>query len=347
MLTRAFTKPRKSNTKDGDQNGSRSGSLNEYYDDDFIVGVMDDRPLIFCGENIGGSKLSLKEVLRASVGVMGESRLGMTEKVVLLNAKVYAVKRFKKASVGRSEFGRRVDRLAQVSSKSEYLVPITAYLYSKRIKIVVSDYYPMGSLADLLSGGREHDHTALDWNQRLMIALDIAKAIAFIHTQSPRRGKNMHMNVHGDIKSSNVMINIDFTARLLGYGFTQIAERIEVSDTWQHEPPPLTTNDSLYCENLCQKCDIYNFGILLMDMLGGSGDDDFQNWTQEKKQDIKDGDVEFFEFIMEGKERKQALMVLDIALACINKSADDRPSIEQILLFLEDVLIEKQFPLDL
>ena len=142
MLTRAFTKPKK-NFKD-----YSTGSISEY--DNCIVGFMDDLPLI-SGENHGPT-LSLKEVLRTSVGVMGQNNRGLTEKVVLSKGRLCALKRFRNVRVRKNEFRRRVERWAQVCKKCEYLVLITAYLYAKRIKLVVCDYYPMGSLADLLSG---------------------------------------------------------------------------------------------------------------------------------------------------------------------------------------------------
>ena len=97
-------------------------------------------------------RLTLKEVLRASGGVMGESHLGMTEKIVLLKGKICALKRFRKVILKKNEFGRKIEKFARVSRDCKQLVPITAYLSSKRIKFVVCDYYPMGSLADLLAG---------------------------------------------------------------------------------------------------------------------------------------------------------------------------------------------------
>lgn len=136
-------------------------SINDY--EEGIVGFMKDLPLIHCDHHVGNKRgvccgeagaahLTLREVLRSSVGVIGESRLGITEKVVLSDGRVCALKRFRKLSVRRSEFGKRIQRLAMVSHKCKYLVPVTAYLYAKRIKFILCDYYPMGSLADLLSG---------------------------------------------------------------------------------------------------------------------------------------------------------------------------------------------------
>lgn len=90
--------------------------------------------------------------MRSSVGVIGQKgRLGLSEKVVLLNGKICVLKRFNKVSIKRGEFGRRIVRFGLVSSECKYIVPIHAYFYAKRIKFVVCQYYPMGSLADLLT----------------------------------------------------------------------------------------------------------------------------------------------------------------------------------------------------
>lgn len=170
-----------------------------------------------------------------------------------------------------------------------------------------------------------------------MIILTVAQAIAFIHTRDITNG-NMQMNVHGNIKPSNIIINVDFTTRLSDYGFTQLTKPIEASDTWQLKPPPLS--EIIYLENLCKKNDIYNFGMVILDMLGGSQAPGLRMCIIDKKEYIKDGSLQFFELFMEGKDRKQALLVLDIALTCTNKLPEARPSIEQILLFIEDVIIK-------
>ncbi|KAL2551115.1 putative inactive receptor kinase [Forsythia ovata] len=330
MLSRAFTKPRRS-PRDG-ETSLRSASIHEY--EDFIFGFMEDIPIISFHESENNnnnknnkscdctseSQMTLRMVLRASVGVMGESRLGITEKVVLLGGNICALKRFRKVCVRRSEFGRRIEKLAQLGNECEFLVPVNAYLYAKRIKFVLCHYYPMGSLADLLSGAREEGHTALDWKQRLRIIQSIAKAIQFIHSLHPPKDKHLQINVHGNIKATNIMINIDFTAHLSDYGFAQLAEPIEVNDTGQVSPctPPERRQ---YDETLSQKSDMYNFGVVLMDILG---------WPMvpgEKKNDL-------FEFSLDIKEQKHAMKVLEIARDCTNSVPDERPPIEQIIYCL-------------
>lgn len=130
-------------------------SLHEY--DDIFTGCVEDMPVVHCrygepNKGYGGWRWTMKDVMRASVGVMGESALGVTEKVMFLDVKTHVLKRFRTVCVKRKTFGRRVARLASISQHCVYLVPISAYLYSKRFKFVVCDYYPMGSLYDLLLG---------------------------------------------------------------------------------------------------------------------------------------------------------------------------------------------------
>ncbi|KAH6774098.1 hypothetical protein C2S51_012502 [Perilla frutescens var. frutescens] len=320
--SRALVKARRGPQTTG-ESSLPSSSIFEY--EDFLFGYIKDIPLISFNyaagmNNENEEEMTLRQVLRASVGVMGESPLGMTEKVVVLGGKISAVKRFKRVVIRKNEFGRRIERLANIGNQSHYLVPLTAYLYAKRIKFVVTHYYPMGTLAHLLSGAKEEGHTALEWKHRYRIILCIARAIEFIHSQNPPRDKNLKLNVHGNIKTSNVMINIDFTARLSDYGFVQLAEQAAVEDTGQAEvpAPPLGL---VYKEKLSQESDIYNFGVVLMDILG---------WPGVERSD------HVFEFCVGGEENKQASNVLEIALRCTNSLLDARPTIKQILSWLED-----------
>lgn len=279
--------------------------------------------------------LCLREVMMGSVQMMGESWLGISEKVVLMDGMVYAAKRFKKVSVTGRDFSKRVERLARISKGSEHLLQVRAYLYAKRIKIILSDYYPMGSLSDLLKGARELGHTQLDWNQRLTIVFHIAKAISYIHGQSPSLSeKNLQANVHGNIKASNVLIRTNFSACLSEYGFIQLAEPVEgdlVSQPKLLEPINCT-------EKMSQKSDMCRFGVMVLDLLGGPEAPSRTQCIIEKKAEIEEGKDEFFEFIVRGRERKQAMEVLDIALACTNTSPEARPSMENILLYLDNIL---------
>ncbi|KAL8210054.1 hypothetical protein R6Q57_006786, partial [Mikania cordata] len=297
MLSRAlYTKPKKS-FRYNEGSCRSSLSLCEY--DDIFIGCMENELVVPCdgGATKEGDRFRwrLKDVMWASVGVVGESTLGVTEKVVFSDGTCNVLKRFRMVYVKRKGFGQLVARLAEIGQRCDYLVPLRAYLYSKRFKFVVCDYYPMGSLYDLLIGAREHGHTMLTWKKRLKIILHIARAICFIHKQLSPRERNMTMNVHGNLKTSNIMIDVDSNAYLSNYGFTQLA--MEVSESHQ----PKTTSIQPSSEPLSQKKDIYHFGLIMLDILGGTKALEFIE-CDFKRKDVKVKESEFFEFPFEGKD---------------------------------------------
>ncbi|XP_071727585.1 probable inactive receptor kinase At5g58300 [Rutidosis leptorrhynchoides] len=302
-------------------------SLCEY--DEIFIGCMENEPLVPCDDGLmaedDGFRWKLKDVMCASVGVVGESMLGVSEKVVFSDSSCYVLKRFRIVGLRRAGFGRRVARLAAIGQRCAYIVPIKAYLYSKRFKFVVCDYYPMGSLHDLLLGAREHGHTPLTWKKTLKIIIHIARAIHFIHSLSPSRERNMIFNVHGNLKASNIMIDVDFNAYVSNYGFNQLAT--EVFDADQ----PKLTSPQTPCKPSSQKKDIYNFGLIVLDILGGAKALESIEWEFECRKEIKVEKNEFFEFPLKGKDRWEVLKVWDMALECTNRSREARPSIENIL----------------
>ncbi|GJR50787.1 probable inactive receptor kinase [Tanacetum coccineum] len=337
MLDRALNTNAKRSSRYHEGSCLSSLSLCEY--DDIFIGCMENNePVMPCDgdamDENGNFRWRLKDVMGASLGVVGESALGVTEKVVCSGSgKLRVLKRFRMVGIKRARFGRRVTRLAAIGQCCDYIVPMKGYLYSKRFKFVVCDYYPMGSLYDLLIGAREHGHTPLTWKKRLKIILHIAKAICFIHSQSARKERSMMINVHGNLKTSNIMIDVDFNAYVSNYGFTQLA--IEASDIGQQQrsPSPHYQLPTLR-EPSSQKNDIYHFGIIILDILGGAKALESIEWDFERKEEVKDKKCDFFEFPFEGKDRGKVFKLWNMALACTNRTHEARPSIENILMHL-------------
>ncbi|ONK66416.1 uncharacterized protein A4U43_C06F8770 [Asparagus officinalis] len=316
-------------------------SVNQSDDDEEgWCGIAGEFPLTFCGGGGGGSSLGLKEVLRSSVQVLGMSSLGITEKIVLLDGSTFATKRFRKVAVGRTDFGKRVERVAAVCWQCDYLVPVRAYVYSKRTKLVLCNYYPMGSLADLLAGARDLGHTQLNWQMRARIILHVASAISFIHSQPlSTEDRRFRSNIHGNIKSSNVFIGTNFSAHLSDYGFAQLARTIDTPNIARAKKPlPTTLGVENGKKKRSQKEDIFDFGVMVFDVLGGARAPHQIHCIVERVEEIKAGTCHFFEYFVEGQAKVQALRVLEVALACTHESPEARPSADEILAMLTDAL---------
>lgn len=93
----------------------------------------------------------LNDLLRASAEVLGSGSFGSSYKAVLLTGPAMVVKRFRQMSnVGKEDFHEHMTRLGSLSHPN--LLPLIAFYYRKEEKLLVSDFVPNGSLANLLHG---------------------------------------------------------------------------------------------------------------------------------------------------------------------------------------------------
>lgn len=59
------------------------------------------------------------------------------------------------------------------------------------------------------SSGKRDGKNILSWEKRNKIAIDIAKALEFLH-----HGDVTQSVIHGDVKSSNILLSEDFEAKV-------------------------------------------------------------------------------------------------------------------------------------
>lgn len=104
----------------------------------------------------------------------------------------------------------------------------------------------------------------LDWETRLKIAVGAAQGLAYLHHDCTPR------IIHRDIKSSNILLDGNFEARLSDFG---IAKSIPATKTYASTYVLGTIGyiDPEYARTsrLNEKSDIYSFGIVLLELLTG------------------------------------------------------------------------------
>uniref|UniRef100_A0A8C7QYJ5 Guanylate cyclase n=1 Tax=Oncorhynchus mykiss TaxID=8022 RepID=A0A8C7QYJ5_ONCMY len=124
---------------------------------------------------------------------------------------------------------------------------------------IITEYCPRGSLQDLM----ESETITLDWMFRYSLINDIVKGMAFLH--------NSVIVSHGNLKSSNCVVDSRFVLKITDYGLASFREKSNMEDTHAYyarklwaapellradSPPPCGT----------QKGDIYSFGIILQEL---------------------------------------------------------------------------------
>uniref|UniRef100_A0A2K6LS78 Interleukin-1 receptor-associated kinase 1 n=1 Tax=Rhinopithecus bieti TaxID=61621 RepID=A0A2K6LS78_RHIBE len=148
---------------------------------------------------------------------IGEGGFGCVYRAVMRNT-VYAVKRLKEDAdlewtAVKQSFLTEVEQLSRFRHPN--IVDFAGYCAQNGFYCLVYGFLPNGSLEDRL-----HCQTQacppLSWPQRLDILLGTARAIQFLHQDSPSL-------IHGDIKSSNVLLDERLTPKLGDFGLARFS----------------------------------------------------------------------------------------------------------------------------
>ncbi|KAK7351568.1 hypothetical protein VNO77_11122 [Canavalia gladiata] len=195
-------------------------------------------------------------------------------------------------------------------------------------KLIVVEYMSNGSLHDLL-----HSVTRPPgWSRRVRFGLQVAKAVQTLHSSNPPV-------IHRDIKSSNVLIDEHWNARLGDFG---LALRGHVEDVRVKCTPPAGTLgylDPCYLapEDLSTKSDVFSFGILLLEIISGRNAIDV-NYSPPSVVDwavplIKRGDFAGICDRRIGTPPDPAVVrqVAVLAARCVRSTAEKRPSMAEVV----------------
>ncbi|CAH9110741.1 unnamed protein product [Cuscuta epithymum] len=214
---------------------------------------------IFTREEIKSITKNFSEANRLA----GDAKTGGTYGGVFPDGSKVAVKRLKRSGFQKKkEFYSEVGRAARLHHPN--LVVIKGCCYHHSDRYIVYEFISNGPLDRWLHhiprGGR-----CLDWTMRMSIATSLAQGIAFLHD------KVKPQVVHRDIRASNVLLDEDFGAHLMGVGLSKFVpwevmqeRRVMAGGTHGYLAP-----EFVYKNELTTKSDVYSFGVLLLEIVSG------------------------------------------------------------------------------
>ncbi|CAD6338539.1 unnamed protein product [Miscanthus lutarioriparius] len=241
------------------------------------------------------------------------------------------------------EFRAEVDTLSSASARHENLVPLQGFCVRGRLRLLLYPYMANGSLHDWLHdrpGGAE----ALWWRDRLRIARGASRGVLHIHEHCTPR------IVHRDIKSSNILLDESGEARVADFGLARLIlpDHTHVTTELVGTPgyiPPEYGQEWV----ATRRGDVYSFGVVLLELLTGRRPVEvvptqrqqweLVGWVARMRSEgrhaevldhrIKGGDG--------GGDEAQMLYVLDLACLCVDAAPFSRPTIQEVVSWLENV----------
>uniref|UniRef100_A0ACD5ZJF0 Uncharacterized protein n=1 Tax=Avena sativa TaxID=4498 RepID=A0ACD5ZJF0_AVESA len=172
---------------------------------------------------------------------------------------VVAIKKCRLASERqKKEFGKEMLIVSQINHR--YIVKLYGCCLEVEVPMLVYKYIPNGTLYRLIHGRR--DGPRIPFTARLKIAHQTAEALSYLHSwASPPI-------IHGDVKTSNILLDEDYTAKVSDFGASTLAPTDEaqfvtfVQGTCGYLDPEYMRT----CK-LTDKSDVYSFGVVLLELL--------------------------------------------------------------------------------
>ncbi|GAY66918.1 hypothetical protein CUMW_252620 [Citrus unshiu] len=219
---------------------------------------------------------------------------GIVYKGILSDGNNVAIKVFK-LQLGRAfrSFDSECEVLRNVRHRN--LLKILSSYSNPDFKALVLELMPNGSLENWLYS---HNYF-LDTLERLNIMIDVWLALEYLH-----HGHSSAPIVHCDLKPSNILLDENMVARVSDFGISKLLGDGEDSVTQTmtmatigYMAPVSQLFDILKPKNaefgsegiISAKCDVYSFGVLLMETFTGkkptdemfTGEISLKNWVNE------------------------------------------------------------------
>ncbi|KAJ6838072.1 wall-associated receptor kinase-like 14 [Iris pallida] len=287
---------------------------------------------------------NFSEAHRLGTGAYGTVYVGQ-----IANGELAAVKKIKHPDP--ESVSHVMNEVRMISSLDHpNLVRLLGCCIERGEQILVYEFMPHGTLSQHLQRQRG---PGLPWAVRLSIAAETAKAVAYLHSsvEPPI--------YHRDVKSSNILLDHHFHAKIADFGLSRAAEAAEASHISTAPQGTPGYVDPQYHQNyhLSDKSDVYSFGVVLAEIITGLKVVDFGraqcevNLAALAVDRIAKGAlgeiVDPFLRVQEGSWACESIhKVAELAFRCLAFHRDMRPSMTEVADELEQIRLSGWAPKD-
>ncbi|XP_030940246.1 probably inactive leucine-rich repeat receptor-like protein kinase At5g48380 [Quercus lobata] len=213
-----------------------------------------------------------------SIGnVIGFGKIGMMYKGVLSNGRPSAIKRLLNSQCFEKQFISELLALGRLRHNN--IVPLLGYCIEGKEKLLVYKYISNGNLYDWLHVAKGK-HKILEWPLRIKIAMGIVRGLVWLHHKCNFRV------VHLNLCSNSILLDQNFEPKISNFG-----ESIISNFGGEMFKNPRGNNifiGSDVWELGYVKKDVYDFGILLLELIIGKESIEINNYANKSNENLVD-----------------------------------------------------------
>ncbi|KAJ9160337.1 hypothetical protein P3X46_025748 [Hevea brasiliensis] len=303
-------------------------------------------------------EFSLAELAAATNDFSLENKIGAGSFGVVYRGKLVDGR---EVAIKRGETGQRTKKFQEKESAFEselaflsrlhhkHLVRLVGYCEDGDERLLVYDYMKNGALYDHLhdkNNIQKKSSVINSWKMRIKIVLDAARGIEYLHNYA------VPPIIHRDIKSSNILLDLNWTARVSDFGLSLMGPESERDHRPMKAAGTVGYIDPEYygLNLLTAKSDVYGLGVVLLELLTGKRaifKDDENGGTPTSIVDFAVPRIMAGELVKvldprvgppQLNEAEAVELVAYTALHCVNLEGKDRPTMTDIVANLERAL---------
>jgi len=193
---------------------------------------------------------------------LGSGGFGTVFKGALPNGFAVAVKVFHASLDQKTEEAQFMAEVGTIGRTHHVsLVRLFGFCFDYAMRALVYEYMEHGAL-DAYLAGQCRDVIGLPALRD--IAVGVARGIRYLHEECQQK------IVHYDIKPGNVLLDGALTPKVADFGLSRLVSRADthVSVSGIRGTPGFAAPEMWMMSGVTEKCDVYSFGMLLLEIVG-------------------------------------------------------------------------------
>ncbi|CAJ2648892.1 unnamed protein product [Trifolium pratense] len=270
--------------------------------------------------------------------ILGQGGQGTVYKGVLQDKRIVAIKKSKISDPNQIEpFINEVIVLSQINHRN--VVKLLGCCLETEVPLLVYEFIPNGTVHDHLHG--QNQTLKLTWKTRLRIAKETAGVLAYLHSTASTP------IIHRDVKSTNILLDRNLTAKVSDFGASRIVplDHSQITTLVQGTLGYLDP-EYFHTSHLTEKSDVYSFGVVLAELLTGKQALSFNRPEEDRNlavyfvSSMKEGWLHhILDTNIDEANIEQLKEVAHIAERCLRVNSDERPTMKEVAMELEGILV--------